>query len=125
VDGGLQKHFKTFAYDTYAQFDRATGSLYAVKLGLNAGIYSGTQVDSSRPFCAGGKDSQSGIVFTSKIGRVFTREEIDSWAKLDFQGKPDNYVPAEDCGGHNCQHKIDWISDNLAVKLRPELAGVL
>lgn len=117
VDGGLQKHFNTFAHDTYAQFSRTTDKLYATKLGLRAFIYSGGTIETSRVFCI------------QHNNKVYTTDEAEQWRSL--VGKKngpisdENYDPLTDCGGYRCRHQPNYISNSLAISKRPELAGVL
>jgi len=81
VDGKLQRYYKQYAYDTFNQVDAAQNLYVADNLGLQAFIYAGTIILTSRQFC---KD---------RVGKVFTREEGQSWNKLKWQGqkKPANF----------------------------------
>jgi hypothetical protein len=79
------------------------------KLGLRFAIYQGGLRDDSRQFCI------------ERNGKCYSESEIQKWEKLDFQGKSENYNPFYDCGGANCIHRLDWISDELAKRLRPDL----
>lgn len=118
VNGGLVKHFNTFAYDTYAAVDRTTQKLWAGKLGLKAFIYAGGKIKTSRLFCI------------KNNGKVFTTDEAKDWE--DLIGEDDGpmwsegtYEPLRDMGGHRCRHSPNFISNREAVSRRPELAGVL
>lgn len=118
VSGGLQKHFNTFAYDTYAQYDRNNQNLFATKLGLKAFVYAGGLIKASRKFCE------------HNNGKVFTIDEAQEWRKMvgDEDGPQwaeDNYNPLEDMGGHRCRHSPNFISNREAVRRRPELATIL
>lgn len=113
INGGLVQHFNTYALDTYNQFNRTSSKLFAQKLELRAFVYQGGLIKSSRPFCK------------KKDGRVYTTDEAQKWAREDFQGKPANYDPLVDCGGYNCRHSLDYISNSLAIRMRPELKEVL
>lgn len=121
VVGSLEKHFQTFAYDTYTQVDRTTSKMYAVKLDLKAFVYAGGEISTSRCFCE------------NNNGKVFTTEEAERWRGLlnqecgpiwneDTDG---SYDPLIDMGGYNCRHVADFISNTLAKKKRPDLVGVL
>lgn len=115
VNGGLQKYFSTFAYDTYAQYDRANQRLFAVKLDLKAFIYAGGIIDSSRIFCI------------KKNDKVFTIEEAQKW-KSDpdlIKVEGETYDPLIDCGGPRCRHTPNFISRALAIRMRPDLEGKL
>jgi len=119
VDGGLQKHFNTFAYDVYGSFDRTTQVLYASKLNLRAFIYAGGKIKTSRTFCI------------KNNGKVFTIDEAKKWS--DILDEPDGpqwgndgvYEPMQDLGGRNCRHLPNFISNTEAINRRPELASVL
>ncbi len=109
--GMLERHWKTNSFDLYQRIDRTANLIYADRLGLDYAVYSGTLEQDSRPFCI------------ARVNKVFTRPEISSWEDLQFQGKPKvGYDPFVDCGGFNCRHSWSWISDELAEKLRPDIA---
>jgi hypothetical protein len=117
--GLLSRYYQTFAYDTMSQYDRAIGNQYRVRLDLRAGIYAGGLVEDSRDFCI------------SKNNKVFTVEEMET----DWPKDPDllktkkeketgiliGYNPLIDLGRWRCRHTINWISKELAIKLRPDL----
>lgn len=115
VNGGLQKHFSTFAYDTYAQYDRANQRLFAVKLDLKAFIYAGGLIQSSRKFCI------------KRNGQVYTTDEAQKWKNDPDLIKVDGetYDPLIDCGGPNCRHSPNFISRSSAIRMRPDLEGKL
>ena len=53
---------------------------------------------------------------------MYHEDEIKSWENLNFAGKPETgYNPIVDLGGYNCRHRLDWVSDQVAFRLRPEL----
>lgn len=90
-------------------------------------IYNGTEVDTSRPFCAGGIDKKSGEKFPAKKGQVFTIEEIESWRTQTWEGKPPNYDPFNPFmgpGGYNCRDVLSPINKRSAIMLRPELENL-
>lgn len=109
VNGLLTKHMNTFAYDTYQQYDRTNSELFAKKLGLKAFLYNGGKIKTSREFCI------------QRNGKVFTIEEAMSWKNLEWDGKNKNYNPLQDAGGYGCRHTLDWISNAMAMRIRPEL----
>lgn len=126
-NGLLENHFRTYIYDTYSQFDRETGNQFAIQLDLNYGVYAGGLMDASRPFCI------------ERNGKVFTRTEIKRFgtpadtyggytnkSKGEFAGKWSKnqgkvYVPERDLGCNNCGHTLDWITYELAKRLRPDI----
>lgn len=120
--GALERHFKTYLYDTYSQFDSETGNAYAVQLDLNYGLYEGGLVEDSRPFCV------------ERNGKVFTREEVQAFGTSKdkfggyvnkkeglFQGKNKDYVPERDRGGYNCGHYFNWVTYAIARSIRPDI----
>lgn len=124
VPGSLERHLQTQMPDAFAQFDRATGERFSTDLGLKFAIYQGGLIQTSRPFCK------------VRNNRVFSRDEISKFgtpqdtyggysnkSSGDFQGKCPKvgYNPFKNIGGCNCRHQYDWISDELAYRLRPEL----
>lgn len=110
--GMLESNWKTNAFDLFQRIDRAANLVYADRLGLKYAVYSGTAMDTTRPFCE------------ARVNRVFSRPEIESWANLEFQGKPKiGYDPFMDCGGFNCRHHLSFISDEIAAVLRPEISN--
>ena len=108
--GMLERHWKTNSFDLYQRIDRTANLVYADKLGLDYAVYSHTFEKDSRQWCI-------------KHGnKVFSRPEIDDWKNQNWQGKNQiNYDPYADCGGYNCRGHWSFISDELALKLRPEL----
>lgn len=109
--GLLEKHYRTFAYDTVASVDRSYGKVIADEVGLDFALYSEGLVKDSRPFCV------------ARAGKVFTREEVESWNNLgNWQGRIPGQPVEVVLGGYNCIHSLNWISREIAEQLRPELA---
>lgn len=106
--GKMQQYYRNFVYDTFSQVDRATGEIYAQKLGMEFYIYEGGIIETSRKFC---KD---------KNGKVFHRSEIEKWEPT--VAKPPGYNPFTDCGGYGCRHHLNPIAKTLALILRPDAA---
>jgi hypothetical protein len=116
-NGQLVRYFNNYVRDTYSQFDRTSGQLYASKIGIRCFIYQGGIIEDSRKFCK------------KRDGKVFTTDEAVTWANLTGDDAPiwstdlGEYNPLVDCGGINCRHSIDYISNSLAIRLRPDLKG--
>lgn len=123
IDGGFERHFKTFATDTYALFDRTTNHEFAIGLGLRFAVYAGGLIETSRPFC----EVRNNKVFTSDEIKLFgtSKDKYGGYtdkSKGEFQGKPkDGYDPFNQCGGYNCRHTFNYISESLAKMMRPDL----
>jgi len=120
VEGGLIQYFNTNIRDTYNQFDRTTSKLYADKLDLKYFVYQGGKIKTSRKFCL------------KHDGKCYSTDEAKLWEKQiglkDSKGKPigpiankATYNPLVDCGGYNCRHSLDFISNSLAKRYRPDL----
>ena len=103
--GMLERYFNTNTFDLFQRLDRSVQNIYAERLGLNYAVYSGTVMDTTRPFCE------------ARVNKVFSRKQIAGWADLQFAGKPKMYDPFMDCGGFNCRHHLSWVSDEVAKYL--------
>lgn len=108
VNGEMQRYLRAYAYDTFAQTQRAVDLNIADTYGFNSFVYSGDIIKDTREFCA------------ERAGGVFSREELEEWQTLDWQGKnPD--VPVEiSLGGYNCRHTLMWIPDEAKDKMGDE-----
>lgn len=120
-EGGLSSHYRTFAHDTFSQFSNEYADKVAVRIGLNAAVYEGGLIETSRDFCI------------KKNGKVFTRKEINNWVndpdllmtkEEKAAGKPFDYVPTRDKGRWNCRHDFNWIPNDEAIAMRPELKKI-
>ncbi len=80
-------------------FSRAVTMAKAKDLGLKLFLYVGVQDKLTRPFCA------------SKVGKIFTQEEINKWDNK--QGIPASIY----LGGYNCRHHLRPISEERAKEL--------
>lgn len=110
--GAFQRYYKTFSFDAYAQLNSFTSGVYAQKLGLTFFIYNGGLIETSRDFCR------------ARNGQVFSTEEADKWKddpNLKAIDSRETYNWLVDRGGYNCRHAIDFIADEIAFELRPEL----
>jgi hypothetical protein len=109
INENEREFFHTKVHDLYSQYISIGKNEVRKKLGLRFAVYQGGLRDDSRHFCI------------ERNGKCFSEFEIEQWRYLDFQGKPENYNPIYDCGGIDCVHRLDWISDQLAKRLRPDL----
>jgi len=107
-----QRYFSRWTHDLYSQMQRVGANRMRIELGLRFAIYQGGLIATSRDFCE------------QRNRQCFSDEEIMSWKELKWEGKPEiGYNPIIDCGGYNCRHRLDWISDEMAKRLRPDLFG--
>lgn len=113
--GNFERHYKTLSFDVYAQLNSYTGALYAEKLGMKYFIYNGGLIETSRDFCR------------HRNGKVFSNDEAEDWVKdSDLTAIPskETYNWIIDRGGYNCRHTIDFIAQEVAFSLRPDLKDV-
>lgn len=103
--GVTEAHFKTVTMDMYAQNDRALTKQYADEYELDKFIFQGGLMNTTRDFCR------------ERNNRIFTREQIEEWSGLSWQGKPKVYDPFLDVGGFSCKHVLDPLTDELADEL--------
>jgi hypothetical protein len=132
--GTMERKFQRMAYDMYQQYDSAYNKSVADEFGMKYFSYQGGLIIDSRDFC------------NAKHGKVYSVEETKDWdtwtpargqsdhefpdgyeikqkniyAVPSYLGYP-GYDPLIDRGGYNCRHKLYFIPDELAFKLRPEL----
>lgn len=97
LDPKLTSYVKRYARDSMAIFDNAYTQLLAQDIDIELWEYIGGRLKDSREFCL------------ERVDRVYTKEEIESWASEDWQGKN----PATDAatifayrGGYNCIHSF-------------------
>jgi hypothetical protein len=97
-------------FDVYQKADRLAQNTFATELGMQAKMYVGGLMASSRDFCE------------QRNGKIFLDSEIQAWAKLEFQGKPKvGYVPEIDLGGYRCRHHLSALSNATAMRLDPTI----
>lgn len=121
TNGEVKKYFNTFLFDTYTQLNRSASKSFAKKLGLQAFVYSGGKIESSRCFC----DKNNGKVFTTDESKKWKDQLNEECGPIWNEDKDGVYDPLVEMGGYNCRHTPDFITDTLATRLRPDLAGVL
>jgi hypothetical protein len=102
--GKLERYYKQYASDVIKQVDESFNLQVADELGLNHFAYLGTEIKTTRQFCA------------DRYGQVFTREEAEEWDKEDWKGKSGSFFINR--GGYNCRHDIGWISEKLYNELK-------
>jgi len=97
LDPKLTSYAKRYARDSMAIFDNTYTQIIANDIGVEYWEYSGGTLEDSRDFCL------------QRVDRVYTSEEIRTWADKDWQGKN----PATNSetifayrGGYNCIHSL-------------------
>lgn len=106
--GAMQRYYRNFTYDVFAQVDRKASEDFGNKLGYQFAIYAGGLIETSRKFC---REHNGNVYHISEIKKFEPKEAI-----------PPNYDPIADLGGYGCRHSLNWIPDSLAVRLRPDSA---
>jgi hypothetical protein len=110
--GFAVRYYRQWTNDLFMQFDRGVAMAYADELGLNHAIYAGTMKDNTRDFCE------------RRLNRVYTRDFIAAWNNQRWRGKH-RLLPVElACGGYNCRHTLNYISEPLAGAIAPSRGGV-
>ncbi|GAB4023293.1 hypothetical protein GCM10028808_73290 [Spirosoma migulaei] len=97
-DNGLStKGVSTIASSALYQFSRGYSQTIAEGLNLKHYYYMGTQITTTRSFCA------------ERFGKTFTQAEVESWVDQSWAGK----IPGTNkqtiywyCGGFNCRHRL-------------------
>ena len=109
--GVIESHFwKNEGFEQFQVHARSVSDTYAKGLSLDYALYAGGEILTTRDFC------------DERNGKVYSRKEILSWNNEEWQGKKKGHHILIDAGGYNCRHEFDWISKQMAVRLRPELA---
>jgi len=109
--------------DDFSRNDRALQTIAAKELGLQAFLYQGGLIDTSRPFCR----VRNGKAFADfEVRRFGTKADAfggysDKQAGK-FSGKTDPYDPFVDCGGYSCRHGLHAIPNLVALRMREDLA---
>lgn len=123
-DKNFEEIFTRAIGEIHAQFDRALHLEKAQRLGFRSAIYEGGLIKTSRDFC----EERNSKVFTFSEILKFGTKDDDYGGYIneigDFQGKTEIYDPFLDAGGYNCRHFYSFISDDLAIILRPELKEI-
>ena len=118
--GVLEKNIGGFVLDAYQVADRVASNEFAKRLGLRYFIYSGGLIETSRPFC---RKRNRKVFTTEEAMRDWPRDSTLPRTKAEKEagGPPADYNPLEDCGRWNCRHRIMYISEQDAIRMRPDL----
>jgi hypothetical protein len=121
-NGALVQQYAPIIYDAYQQYERQYNVGLANYLGLRCFVYAGGLIETSRDFCI------------NRNNKVFTIWEAEEWVNADDllltneekrRGTPIDYVPMRDLGRWRCRHMINFITDNEAIRIRPQLKQIL
>lgn len=98
----LERYIKQTTNDSVMVFNREYMQTITDDLGIGYYRYRGTKIAESRPFCV------------ARVGKVFTKEEVEKWAEKDWEGKmkgTNKTTIFSYCGGYNCRHILQPISE--------------
>jgi hypothetical protein len=105
--GKLAQHASEVAYDSFAFSDRAYMNINSEAMGAEWYLWSGTELETSRPFCE------------ERKGKYFHFREIEDMADLNWQGKADGtnsktiFITA---GGYRCIDSILPVSVSVVPR---------
>jgi hypothetical protein len=97
----LERYIKQVTNDVVMAFNNQYMQAVSADLDLQHYVYQGTLIVDSRPFCV------------ARAGRYFTKDEVESWASLDWTGKmagTNSVTIFSYRGGYNCRHNIYPVS---------------
>ena len=107
--GLIESYHYNNGFNEFQDYSRGLDAEFAKALDLNYAIYAGGEIKTTRTFC----DQHN--------GKVYNREEIEELGEDNWQGKKDNNNIFIDAGGYNCRHNWDFISYQLAKRIRPDI----
>lgn len=93
----------------FQAYTRGLDVEFSKALKLNYFIYQGGKINTTRDFC------------DERNGGTFTREEVEDWQGLTWQGKKEGHNIFIDLGGYNCRHDLTPITYELAKRRRPDI----
>jgi len=103
----IEGNIDTIAREYAFQYRRAQGQIIATKLNIKYFLYFGTEIETTRCFCQ------------ERIGNIYTKEEVESWADLDWNGKEKGTNKgniAQKLGGWRCRHDLMAVSEARALR---------
>lgn len=104
--GMLERHYRTFTNDLFAEFDRGVQKEYSQQLGLGFAIYAPNSVmKDTREFCE------------RRTGNIYDEEEIAKWNDQNWKGKIPGKPVELQCGGYNCRHHLHYVSEEDAKRI--------
>lgn len=106
LNGLLKKYARTYAFTAFAGFDRKVQNIKAAQYGLDHFFYSGSLIKDSRDFCS------------ARVGRVFTRQEIEAWQSMSWKGKAAGRDIWTYLGGWNCRHILSPVTKEMAEDIK-------
>ena len=102
----IEGNIDIVAREYATQYKRAQGQILANKFNVQYFKYSGTEIETTRCFCQ------------QRIGNIYTKEEVESWADLKWNGKIKGTNKTnifQVAGGFLCRHTIRPVSEKMAL----------
>lgn len=109
ADKSLEKYSGQIAHDAIYQYQRQYSQAITQDLGLEHYFYKGTKIATTRGFCAG------------KVGKAFTKAEVEAWADKEWSGKIEGTTKETiktNLGGHNCRHLLVPVTKSVYEALK-------
>lgn len=104
--GMVERHYRTFTNDLFAEFDRGVQAEYSEQLGLGYAIYAPNSIiRTSRDFCE------------RRVGNIYDEGEIEKWNAQQWAGKIPGKPVRLQCGGYNCRHHLHYVSEEDARRI--------
>lgn len=120
--GVLESHLDTYATDSLNSVDSSISEMYSEDLGMDSFRYFGGLKNNTRDFC---KHRNAKIITKLEASKWGTpKDNLGGYTNKSlglFHGKNKSYNPLVDRGGYNCRHKLNYISNDLAVLIREDL----
>lgn len=104
LDAKTQRYVKQITTDAIMGYERGYMLTIAQDLELEHYYYQGTKIATTRTFCQ------------SRINQVYTKNEVEDWASLNWWGKNPETNKSNIfrlAGGYGCRHKILPISKEV------------
>lgn len=108
-DGKALSHIKTELNDAFMEGDRYVVEQMARGLDLDRYYrFAGSLVQRSRDFCE------------HRNRKAYTKNEVEAWRSLTWEGKSSPYDPYINVGGYNCRHRLMPISEGYYNRLKTQ-----
>ncbi len=103
----LETNVDLVARELVFQYKRSQQAQLANKFNVEYFRYVGGEIDTTRPFC------------DKRVGNIYTRSAIQSWASEDWGGKKEGTTSTNifiNLGGYNCRHSLVPVSEAVAKR---------
>jgi hypothetical protein len=110
--GALTQKADQQLFDAFMDADRSGDKANADMIGLQGAVYDGGLIETSRQLCC------------ELNGRAWTRDEMEALNAKAEAGKKWSGWKGDImiyCGGHNCRHGWNWVSNTRLLRLRKDL----